>query len=353
MTLNPAVESNASPAPAGSDVIVRVDNLIVRFDALQGKVPAVNGVSFVVRAGKTLGIVGESGCGKSVTAQSILRLLPSPPSQLIGGEIVFRRRTGESVDLARLHPKSAEMRSIRGNEIAMIFQEPMTSLTPAYTVGDHITEAIKLHQNVDKREARKRALDILDRVGMPQPTRTIDSYPHQLSGGMLQRAMIAIALSCRPILLIADEPTTALDVTTGAQILDLMESLQEELGMSIIHISHNLGVIAEVADDVAVMYLGKIVEQAPVDELFNNPKHPYTQGLLRSLPQIGEKRRLEPIRGVVPEPNAIPNGCAFGPRCPKFMPGKCDAAIPPLIQVGRQHSTRCFLYEELVGPVEK
>ena len=245
------------------------------------------------------------------------------------------------------------MRSIRGNEIAMIFQEPMTSLTPAYTVGDHITEAIRLHQGVDKREAKKRALDILGRVGMPQPARTIDSYPHQLSGGMLQRAMIAIALSCRPILLIADEPTTALDVTTGAQILDLMESLQKELRMSIIHISHNLGVIAEVADEVAVMYLGKIVEQASVDELFNAPKHPYTQGLLRSLPQVGDKRRLEPIRGVVPEPNAIPRGCAFGPRCPKFMPGKCDSAIPPLIQVGLQHSTRCFLYEEQAGPTER
>lgn len=345
MTLNPAVESNPSPVPAGSDVIVQVNDLAVRFDALQGKVPAVNGVSFDVKAGKTLGIVGESGCGKSVTAQSILRLLPSPPAKLIGGEILFRRRTGETVDLAKLHPKSVEMRSIRGNEIAMIFQEPMTSLTPAYTVGDHITEAIRLHQGVEKREARKRAIDILDRVGMPQPARTIDSYPHQLSGGMLQRAMIAIALSCRPILLIADEPTTALDVTTGAQILDLMESLQKELSMSIIHISHNLGIIAEVADEVAVMYLGKIVEQATVDELFNNPKHPYTQGLLRSLPQVGEKRRLEPIRGVVPEPNAIPRGCAFGPRCPQFMPGKCDAAIPPLIQVGQQHSTRCFLYE--------
>lgn len=345
MTLNPAVESNTSPVSAGSDVIVRVNDLAVRFDALQGKVPAVNGVSFDVKAGKTLGIVGESGCGKSVTAQTILRLLPSPPAKLIGGEILFRRRTGETVDLAKLHPKSVEMRSIRGNEIAMIFQEPMTSLTPAYTVGDHITEAIRLHQGVEKREARKRAIDILDRVGMPQPARTIDSYPHQLSGGMLQRAMIAIALSCRPILLIADEPTTALDVTTGAQILDLMERLQKELSMSIIHISHNLGIIAEVADEVAVMYLGKIVEQATVDELFNNPKHPYTQGLLRSLPQVGEKRRLEPIRGVVPEPNAIPSGCAFGPRCPKFMPGKCDASIPPLIQVGQQHSTRCFLYE--------
>ena len=346
MTLNPTLTTQSPSVSDASDVIVQVKDLAVRFDAIQGKVPAVNGVSFDVKAGKTLGIVGESGCGKSVTAQSILRLLPSPPAKLIGGKILFRRRTGDIIDLAKLNAKSAEMRSIRGNEIAMIFQEPMTSMTPAYTVGDHITEAITLHQNVNKREAKKRALDILNRVGMPQPARTIDSYPHQLSGGMLQRAMIAIALSCRPTLLIADEPTTALDVTTGAQILDLMESLQAELGMSIIHISHNLGVIAEVADEVAVMYLGRIVEQAPVDELFNSPKHPYTQGLLRSLPQVGERRRLEPIRGVVPEPNAIPPGCAFGPRCPQFMPGKCDAAIPPLIQVGPQHSTRCYLYEE-------
>ena len=334
------------PANVKPDVIIQVKDLMVQFNAMQGKVPAVNGVTFDVKAGKTLGIVGESGCGKSVTAQSILRLLPSPPARLLGGEILFRRRSGETIDLAKLQTKSPEMRSIRGNEIAMIFQEPMTSLTPAYTVGDHITEAVMLHQNVNKREAKTRAIDILNRVGMPQPSRTVDSYPHQLSGGMLQRAMIAIALSCRPTLLIADEPTTALDVTTGAQILDLMESLQEELGMSIIHISHNLGVIAEVADEVAVMYLGRIVEQAPVDELFNAPKHPYTQGLLRSLPQVGERRRLEPIRGVVPEPNAIPPGCAFGPRCPHFMPGTCDAAVPPLFHVGPQHSTRCYLYED-------
>jgi oligopeptide transport system ATP-binding protein len=337
----------SDPAPVSvSEVIVQVRDLAVQFDALQGRVPAVNGVSFDVKAGRTLGIVGESGCGKSVTAQSLLRLLPSPPARILTGEMLFRRRTGEIVDLAKLSATGAEMRSIRGNEIAMIFQEPMTSLTPAYTVGEHIMEAVSLHQGVDRREAKARAIEMLDRVGMPQPSRTVDSYPHQLSGGMLQRAAIAIALSCRPTLLIADEPTTALDVTTGAQILELMEDLQRELGMSIIHISHNLGVIAEVAEDVAVMYLGRIVEQAGVDELFNDPRHPYTQGLLHSLPQIGEKRRLEPIRGVVPEPNAIPPGCAFGPRCPRFMPGRCDAAVPPLFDVGNGHAARCYLYEE-------
>jgi peptide/nickel transport system ATP-binding protein len=340
--------ANPQTADAGSDVIVQVRDLVVQFDAMQGSVLAVNGVHFDVHAGKTLGIVGESGCGKSVTAQSIMRLLPNPPARIMGGEILFRRRSGEIVDLAKLPFKGPEMRSIRGNEIAMIFQEPMTSLTPAYSVGDHMIEAITLHQGVDKREAKKRAVDMLNRVGMPQPSRTVDSYPHQLSGGMLQRAMIAIALSCRPTLLIADEPTTALDVTTGAQILDLMERLQAELGMSIIHISHNLGVIAEVADEVAVMYLGRIVEHATVDALFSDPKHPYTQGLLQSLPHVGVKRRLEPIRGVVPEPNAIPPGCPFGPRCPKFMPGKCNVSFPPAFQVGPAHTTRCYLYEELI-----
>lgn len=337
---------NPQPADASNDVIVQVRDLAVLFDAMQGSVPAVNGVTFDVHAGKTLGIVGESGCGKSVTAQTIMRLLPNPPARIMKGEILFRRRNGEIIDLADLPFKGPEMRSIRGNEIAMIFQEPMTSLTPAYTVGDHMMEAIMLHQGVDKREAKKRAVDMLNRVGMPQPSRTVDSYPHQLSGGMLQRAMIAIALSCRPTLLIADEPTTALDVTTGAQILDLMERLQAELGMSIIHISHNLGVIAGVADEVAVMYLGRIVEHATVDALFSDPKHPYTQGLMHSLPRIGVKRRLEPIRGVVPEPNAIPPGCAFGPRCPKFMPGKCNVNVPPLFDVGQAHTTRCYLYEE-------
>lgn len=341
-----STSANPSTAVDGRNVIVQVRDLAVQFSTMQGDVPAVNGVSFDVHAGKTLGIVGESGCGKSVTAQSILRLLPDPPARILSGEILFQRRNGDMIDLVKLPPKGQEMRSIRGNEIAMIFQEPMTSLTPAYTVGEHIMEAIKLHQGVDKREAKKRAIDMLDRVGMPQPSRTVDAYPHQLSGGMLQRAMIAIALSCRPTLLIADEPTTALDVTTGAQILDLMERLQAELGMSIIHISHNLGVIAEAADEVVVMYLGRIVEHATVDALFNDPKHPYTQGLMRSLPHVGVKRRLEPIRGVVPEPNAIPPGCPFGPRCPKFMPGKCNASVPPAFQVGPLHTTRCYLYED-------
>lgn len=326
--------------------VIEVKNMEIQFHVMQGVVPAVNGVSFHVERGKTLGIVGESGCGKSVTALSILRLLPTPPAKIIGGEILFHRRPGEVIDLAKLPAKGAEMRSIRGNDIAMIFQEPMTSLTPAYTIGEQIMEAIVLHQRVNKHEARMRAIQILKRVGMPQPSRTVDSYPHQLSGGMIQRAMIAVALSCQPSLLIADEPTTALDVTTAAQILELMRDLQRDLGMSIMHISHNLGVIAEVADEVAVMYLGKIVERADVNTLFYEPKHPYTQGLLGSIPQIGQKKRLDPIRGVVPEPNAIPVGCAFAPRCPKYIPGKCNVAAPPAFAVGPQHEASCYLYEK-------
>ena len=246
--------------------------------------------------------------------------------------------------MTRLPPKGRVIRDIRGNEIAMIFQEPMTSLTPAYTIGEQIMEAIILHQAVDRPEARRRALDILDRVGMPQPSRVINSYPHQLSGGMMQRTMIAIALSCRPSLLIADEPTTALDVTTAAQIQELMRNLQENLNMAIMYITHDLGVIAEMADEVVVMYLGRVMEQTDVVSLFYEPQHPYTQGLLNSIPRLGSKNRLVPIRGVVPEPYAIPKGCVFGPRCPKFMPGVCDQAEPPLVATGKQHKVRCYLY---------
>jgi oligopeptide/dipeptide ABC transporter ATP-binding protein len=329
--------------PSGH-AIIEVRDLVVHFRVLQGRVLAVNGVSFQIRRGQTLGIVGESGCGKSVTGLSILRLLPTPPAEIRGGEILYRRQpTDAPIDLMKLGPRSAEMRSIRGNDIAMIFQEPMNSLTPAYTIGEQISEAIVLHQLVNKRKARELAIEVLDRVGMPQPSRNVDSYPHQLSGGMLQRAMIAAALSCQPSLLIADEPTTALDVTTAAQILDLMASLQEEMGMATMHISHNLGVIAEVAHEVAVMYLGQIVEQGPVDDIFYNAHHPYTQGLLHSIPLIGHSARLEPIRGVVPEPDAIPPGCAFAPRCPRYLGAICDET-PPAVAVGPNHCVRCHLY---------
>lgn len=330
---------------ANTDVLIEVKDLAVEFQLLDGTVPAVNGVNLEIKRGKTLGVVGESGSGKTVTALSILRLMPSPPSRLVRGSILLHRYAPRDVvEITRLPADGRQIRAIRGGEIAMIFQEPMTSLTPAYTVGEQITEAIVLHQQVDRREARTRAVDMLARVGMPEPERIVDTYPHQLSGGMLQRSMIALALSCNPDLLIADEPTTALDVTTSAQILDLMQELQQDLGMAIMYITHDLGVIAEMADEVVVMYLGRVVEHADVVTLFDDPKHPYTQGLLNSIPRFGRRQRLEPIRGTVPEPRAIPKGCPFSTRCPQFMPNVCDSAVPPLISVGPRHHVRCYLY---------
>jgi oligopeptide/dipeptide ABC transporter ATP-binding protein len=339
------------------DLLLRVKDLKTYFFLDEGTVRAVDGASFDLVRGQTLGVVGESGCGKSVTSQSILRIVP-PPGRIVSGEIVyFRKAEGkesasdvvEEVRLDQLSDRGAEIREIRGNEIAMIFQEPMTSLSPVHTIGDQIMEAIILHQKVDKQEARKRAIDMLDRVGMPKPESRVDDYPHQLSGGMRQRSMIAMALSCHPSLLIADEPTTALDVTTEAQILDLMRNLQQDMGMAIMYITHNLGVIAEMCDDVAVMYLGKQVELADVDSIFYDPLHPYTQALLRSIPRIGQKARarLESIKGVVPDPYAIPKGCPFHPRCAKFMPGVCDADVElPWVEMKPRHWVRCWLYDE-------
>ena len=343
------------------DSLLEIKNLMTHFHLQEGIVRAVDGVSFDVRRGQTLGIIGESGCGKSVTAHSILRLVPSPPGNIVNGEILlYRGENGENsgpVDLAQLDPRGAEIRSIRGAEISMVFQEPMTSFGPMHSIGNQIIESILLHQEgVDKTEARELAIDNLRRVGIPRAAQIVDSFPHQLSGGMRQRAMIAMALSCSPRLLIADEPTTALDVTIQAQILELMMTLQEEFGMAVIFITHNLGVIAEVADEVAVMYLGRIVEQAGINELFDNPQHPYTQGLLNSIPHIDEEKltRLRAIEGVVPDPYDIPSGCAFSDRCPSFMPGKCDSAMPDLAATGPEHRVRCFLYsedEEIVNEV--
>jgi peptide/nickel transport system ATP-binding protein len=314
-------------------------------------VRAVEGVSFDIDRGRTLGVVGESGCGKSVTSQAIMRIVP-PPGEIVEGEIVFHRYrqdgSVEKVELTKLDPRGPEIRSIRGNEIAKIFQEPMTSLSPVHTIGNQIMEAIILHQKVDKNEAREKAIEMLAHVGLPQPQQRIDYYPHQLSGGMRQRAMIAMALSCNPSLLIADEPTTALDVTTEAQILELMKGLQQEFGMAIMFITHNLGVIAEMADDVVVMYLGKEVELAPVDDTFYDPWHPYTRDLLRSIPRIGRKSaaRLHTITGSVPDPYNIPKGCPYHPRCPEFMPGKCDLDQEiPFFEVKPKHWARCLLYE--------
>lgn len=335
----------------GKEILIEVRDVKVYFYLDEGTVRAVEGVSFDIDRGGTLGVVGESGCGKSVTSQAIMRIVP-PPGKIIEGQIYFYRYredgSVEKVDLTSLDPRGQEIRSIRGNEIAKIFQEPMTSLSPVHTIGNQIMEAIILHQKVDKTEAREKAIDMLDHVGLPQPQQRIDYYPHQLSGGMRQRAMIAMALSCHPSLLIADEPTTALDVTTEAQILELMKGLQQEFGMAIMFITHNLGVIAEMADDVVVMYLGKEVELASVDETFYEPYHPYTRDLLRSIPRIGRKSRdrLHTITGSVPDPYNIPKGCPYHPRCADYMPGKCDRdADIPFFEIKPGHYARCYLYE--------
>ena len=328
--------------------LLEVNNLKTHFFTETGVVPAVDGVSFRIRRGGTLGVLGESGCGKSVTGFSILRLV-RPPGRIVDGEIrYFGINTEEGHNLVEIDDKSEQMRQMRGSEIAMVFQEPMTSLDPLFTVGSQIMEAILYHQDVSKPEAEQLAIEMLDKVRMPQPSETIKKYPHQLSGGMRQRVMIAMALSCRPKLLIADEPTTALDVTTEAQILELMRELQQELGMAIMFITHDLGVIAEMAEDVVVMYLGKAVEQSNIKSLFTDPQHPYTQALLESIPKVGYKTdtRLETIKGMVPSPRNIPSGCPFHPRCPDFMPGVCDATMPQLKEVKPGHWASCFLYEE-------
>ncbi|MGQ9632432.1 MAG: ABC transporter ATP-binding protein [bacterium] len=333
------------------DLLLEVKNLRTYFFLDEGTVRAVDGVSFEVARKKTLGVVGESGCGKSVTAQSILRIVPHP-GRIIEGEILFHQKTNgreEILDLTKLDPQGKQIKQIRGKEISMIFQEPMTSFSPVYTIGNQIMEAILLHQNVNKKQAREHAIEMLDRVGIPDARRRIDAYPHQLSGGMRQRAMIAMALSCNPSLLIADEPTTALDVTVQAQILDLMQHLQDEFGMSIMIITHNLGVIAEMADYVVVMYLGEEVEYSDVDTIFHDPKHPYTQALLRSIPKVGPKMRvrLESIKGWVPDPFAVFKGCAFFPRCNYGMPGVCTEKPPIPTDIGGGHKVACYLYEEV------
>jgi peptide/nickel transport system ATP-binding protein/oligopeptide transport system ATP-binding protein len=323
--------------------LIEVRDLKTYFYTEDGVVRAVDGVDFTIEPEKTLGIVGESGCGKSVTALSIMGLVQSPPGKIEGGEILYHR-DGKVTDLTTLNPKGREMRSIRGNEIAMIFQEPMTSLNPVYTIGNQIMEAIILHQHLRKKEAHAKAIEMLRAVGIPVPEQRVDEYPHQLSGGMRQRAMIAMALSCNPSLLIADEPTTALDVTIQAQVLELMNALRQEFKAAIQFITHNLGVIARMADDVVVMYLGRIVEGASVEEVFHNPKHPYTQGLMNSIPSLASrKERLIPIKGVVPDPFEVPAGCGFEPRCPHAME-ICKTQIPSLKDVTPGHQAACWLY---------
>ncbi|KAF0244195.1 MAG: peptide/nickel transport system ATP-binding [Planctomycetota bacterium] len=315
--------------------LLELRDLHVQFPTYDGVVKAVDGVSYSIPRGKVLGLVGESGCGKSVTAFSTLRLIQNP-GKITGGDILFDGRS-------LLNLSETEMRGIRGNRISMIFQEPMTSLNPVFTVGNQIAEAVVLHQRVSWKEGRNRAIEMLRRVKMPNPEQRVDDYPHQMSGGMKQRVMIAMALACNPKLLIADEPTTALDVTIQAQILDLMRELQSELGMSMLFITHDLGVIAEIADHVAVMYAGKVVEYAPVADLFANPLHPYTVGLFKSKPRMGERREfLEAIEGSVPNPLHFPTGCRFHPRCPKWVP-ECANSVPALREIRRGHTAACIV----------
>jgi oligopeptide/dipeptide ABC transporter ATP-binding protein len=319
--------------------IIQVKNLKTYFNTDEGVAHAVDDVSFSVYPGETLGIVGESGCGKSVTSLSIMKLIPQPPGFFAGGEILYKGRNVLDI------PED-DMREIRGNKISMIFQEPMTSLNPVFTVGHQIEEAIIIHQGLNKEDAREKALEMLRLVSIPSPEQRIDEYPHQLSGGMRQRIMIAMALSCNPEVLIADEPTTALDVTIQAQILELIQKLQSELGLAVIMITHDLGVVAEVCDRVIVMYAGQIVEQGNVKEIFKNPQHPYTKGLLASIPQMGEDsgdEKLYNIKGMVPSATHFPEGCHFNPRCEKVV-DKCkiESPILELKNVKNQHHVRCW-----------
>ncbi|MEX1328567.1 MAG: ABC transporter ATP-binding protein [Desulfobacterales bacterium] len=328
-----------------NEIFLEVKNLRTQFFTDEGVVKAVDGADFRVRRGKTVCLVGESGCGKSVTARSILQIVDKP-GRIVEGQILLHRASGEVVDLAKLSATGKAMRAIRGKEIALIFQEPMSSLSPVHKIGNQIIEAIRLHFDTNKREARARAVDLLNRVGIPNADQRIDAYVFQLSGGMRQRAMIAMALSCKPSLLIADEPTTALDVTTEATILDLIKELQKDLNMTIMFITHDLGVVAEIADDVVVMYLGKVVERGDVDTIFHYPKHPYTRALQKSIPKLGYagRERLKTIRGMVPHPFARPKGCNFHPRCESFMPGLCDRIDPPLVTLSKDADVRCLLF---------
>ena len=331
--------------------LLEISGLKTVFPTDDGIVNAVNDVSFKIGRGQTVGVVGESGCGKSITGLSLLQLVPSP-GRIEAGEIQFYRNgADEPLDIAQVSPKSELMRQIRGNEIAIIFQEPMTSLNPVYTVGNQIAEVIVLHEQVDKKTARERAIEMIARVGIPAPAQRVDEYPHQLSGGMRQRVMIAMALCCSPTLLIADEPTTALDVTIQAQVLGLMQELQAEMGMAIMLITHDLGVIADLADEVVVMYAGRVVEKGTVDDIFYNPLHPYTQGLLKSIPVLGRtpQKTLPSIPGTVPHPLTLPTGCSFQARCSERMP-ECER-MPELTGINGKtenggHAVRCWLHTD-------
>ncbi len=341
-------ETRPIAGPGPGEAVLEIDDLQTHFFTAAGVVRAVDGVSYAVRAGETLGVVGESGCGKSVTALSVLRLVANPPGRIVGGAVRFNG--ANLLDLSE-----AEMENIRGNEISMIFQEPMTSLNPLLTVGRQIGEAVVLHQGLGQREAMDKAIEMLRRVSIPEPERRAHAYPHQLSGGMRQRVMIAMALSCNPKVLIADEPTTALDVTIQAQILDLMRELQETTGTAIVLITHDMGVVAENADRVVVMYAGRKVEEASAKELFDNPTHPYTRGLLGSLPKLdvaahsdAHRNRLNEIKGMVPSLLNLPQGCTFAPRC-EFATDACRAAYPPLTERRPGHFIACWHADRLMA----
>lgn len=363
----------STPQVTPSQPLLEVRDLKVQFDVQRGTVRALDGVSFQIQPGTTLGLIGESGSGKSVTARAIMRLL-AKNARIVSGDILFKQPSQDpnqatnqdAVNIIKLDPNGKHIRTLRGGNIAMIFQEPMSSLTPVYSAGVHINESLQIHTNAKRTvgaqlewaikhtqklsnsEARRIAINLLDRVGIPRAAQSIDSYPHQLSGGQRQRVMIAVALSCNPSLLIADEPTTALDVTTQSQINSLIKDIQQEYNMAVLYITHDLGVIAEVAQDVAVMYLGRIVETGQVDDIFYAPKHPYTQALLESIPRLGKVRgeRLSTIKGMVPDPFSVPSGCPFHDRCPQMMPGLCDVTVPSLKHVTANQQAACLLYED-------
>ncbi len=319
----------------------------------EGILKAVDGVNLTVGDRETIGIIGESGCGKSVMSKSIMRLV-TKPGEIVKGAALLTRKDGSQVDIFALEPNSPELRSIRGNEIAMIFQEPMTAFSPVYTIGDQISEMVGLHTDLDRTKRRDRVVGLLNRVGISNPSQRYDQYPHELSGGMRQRAMIALALSCNPKIILADEPTTALDVTIQAQILDLLKELQREEGMSIVYVTHNMAVVAETVDRVDVMYLGQVVESTTTQQLFADPLHPYTQKLLRSIPKPGERvEKLEVISGTVPSPIDLPRQCGFVSRCPSAMPGLCDKEMPALYEKEAGHLVRCFLYSKETEPEDE
>ncbi|UCC72358.1 MAG: ABC transporter ATP-binding protein [Gemmatimonadota bacterium] len=334
-----------SRAEISADVLLELKDLHTHFHTDDGLVRAVNGVDLTLRRGRTLGVVGESGCGKTILSRTVMRIVPEPPAS-ISGHIFWHRQNGEIVDLATYPVKARQLREVRGKEISMIFQEPMSSFSPIHTIGNQIAEALLVHERVSKKEAQERTIEMIGMVGISQPDKRFHAYPFELSGGMRQRAMIAMALVCRPTLLIADEPTTALDVTVEAAILKLIKSLQAQLGMTVMIITHDLGVIAKMADDVAVMYLGKVVEQGPVEAIFDAPQHPYTRALLKSMPRLSNTgSRLEAIRGNVADPYTVLPGCAFFPRCGEGEQDRCTAAMPPLVEVGDDHLVRCVMRE--------